>query len=138
MAITLRSSSPGLRFSSAGIQERPLLIVRVIVNDAPGWSRQITSSGFITSNPVRAFEMSAAVNSSLPDTVMVVFSFSVSSTICLRSTFLRLRMMFVTSSITPGMVSNSCLTPSILIDEIAYPSREERSTRRRALPTVMP
>lgn len=32
---------------------------------------------------------------------------------------LEVKVMLVTSSLTPGMVSNSCLTPSIRIDEMA-------------------
>jgi hypothetical protein len=47
-------------------------------------------------------------------------------------------MISVTSSITPGIVENSCSTPSILIDEIAYPSREESKTLLNALPIVSP
>ena len=47
-------------------------------------------------------------------------------------------MISVTSSITPGIVENSCSTPSILIDEIAYPYREESNTLLKALPIVSP
>ncbi len=42
------------------------------------------------------------------------------------------------SSTTPSMVANSCIAPSTLREEMAAPSREERSTRRRELPTVWP
>lgn len=37
-------------------------------------------------------------------------------------------MISVTSSTTPGMVVNSCSTPSIRIPVMAKPSSEERST----------
>ena len=47
-------------------------------------------------------------------------------------------MISVTSSITPGIVENSCSTPSILIDEIANPSREESKTLLNAFPIVKP
>ena len=47
-------------------------------------------------------------------------------------------MISVTSSTTPGIVENSCSTPSILIEVIAYPSKEESNTLRRAFPTVIP
>ena len=51
---------------------------------------------------------------------------------------LRLRMMSVTSSTTPGSEENSCRTPSILTAVIAAPSIDDRSTRRSALPMVVP
>ena len=51
---------------------------------------------------------------------------------------LRLRMMSVTSSTTPGSDENSCSTPSILTAVIAAPSIEDSSTRRSALPIVVP
>ena len=50
--------------------------------------------------------------------------------------FLRLRMMSVTSSRTPGRVVNSCATPSILTAVTAAPSSDESSTRRSELPNV--
>ncbi len=50
----------------------------------------------------------------------------------------RLRIISVTSSTTPGIVENSCSTPSILIDVIAYPSREDNNTLLKALPIVRP
>jgi hypothetical protein len=49
---------------------------------------------------------------------------------------LRLRMMSVTSSRTPGSVVNSCATPSTLTDVTAAPSSEDSSTRRSELPNV--
>ena len=49
---------------------------------------------------------------------------------------LRLRMMSVTSSRTPGSVVNSCATPSIFTEVTAAPSRDESSTRRREFPNV--
>src|SRR5205085_8750737 len=42
------------------------------------------------------------------------------------------------SSTTPGIDWNSCSTPSILTAVTAAPSIDESSTRRRALPTVVP
>ena len=47
-------------------------------------------------------------------------------------------MMSVASSTTPGMGENSCSTPSILTAVTAAPSIEDSSTRRMALPTVVP
>lgn len=52
--------------------------------------------------------------------------------------FFKFRIMSVTSSRTPGTVENSCSTPSILIDVIATPSKDESNTRRRLLPSVIP
>ena len=42
------------------------------------------------------------------------------------------------SSITPGMEENSCITPSTRTDVMAAPWSDERSTRRSALPSVVP
>ena len=100
--------------------------------------RQITNSGFKTSKFDITSLKSPARNSSRPLTLIVNTSPSASSTRRLRRTCLRLRMIFVTSSITPGIVANSCSTPSILMHEIAKPSSEERRIRRKALPIVIP
>src|ERR1700746_1476752 len=53
-------------------------------------------------------------------------------------TCLRLRMMSVASSTTPGIEENSWSTPSILTAVTAAPSIELSKARRRALPTVVP
>ena len=60
------------------------------------------------------------------------------STCTLSGICLRLRMMSVASSTTPGMGENSCSTPSIFTAEKAAPSIEDSSTRRMALPMVVP
>jgi hypothetical protein len=49
-----------------------------------------------------------------------------------------LRMMSVSSSRTPGIAENSCYTPSVCAEATAVPSSEDKTTRRRALPTVVP
>ncbi len=46
--------------------------------------------------------------------------------------------MSVASSTTPGIGENSCSTPSIFTAVIAAPSIDDSSTRRRALPMVVP
>ncbi len=51
---------------------------------------------------------------------------------------LMLRTMSVTSSRTPGIDENSCSTPSMCTEVTAAPWSEERSTRRRELPRVVP
>ena len=51
---------------------------------------------------------------------------------------LMLRTMSVTSSRTPGIDENSCSTPSICTEVTAAPWSDDRSTRRRALPSVVP
>src|SRR6266436_3437092 len=56
----------------------------------------------------------------------------------LMGTCLRLRMMSVASSTTPGIEENSCRTPSIFTAVMAAPSMELSKARRRALPTVVP
>ena len=45
-------------------------------------------------------------------------------------------MMSVTSSVTFGMVENSCNTPSILTEEMAAPGMDESSVRRSEFPSV--
>ena len=67
-----------------------------------------------------------------------MYSVFASSVCILIGICLRLRMMSVTSSTTPGMGENSCCTPSILTAVTAAPSIEESSTRRRVLPMVVP
>ena len=47
-------------------------------------------------------------------------------------------MMSVTSSVTLGIVENSCSTPSIRTDEMAAPGIEDSSVRRSPLPSVYP
>ena len=47
-------------------------------------------------------------------------------------------MMSVASSTTPWMGENSWSTPSILTAVTAAPSIDDSSTRRSALPTVVP
>jgi len=45
-------------------------------------------------------------------------------------------MMSVTSSVTFGIVENSCNTPSIRTDEIAVPGIDDNKVRRSEFPTV--
>ena len=47
-----------------------------------------------------------------------------------------LRMSSVTSSLTPGIVENSCSTPSMRMLVTAAPGMDESSVRRRELPRV--
>ena len=47
-------------------------------------------------------------------------------------------MMSVASSTVPGIGENSWSTPSIFTAVTAAPSMEDSSTRRIALPTVVP
>jgi len=54
----------------------------------------------------------------------------------LRRTRLRLRMMSVTSSETPGSAQNSWAAPWMRMEVMAAPSMEESRTRRRLLPSV--
>ena len=59
------------------------------------------------------------------------------SSLWLTSTMsLRLRMMSVTSSTTPGMVSNSCSASSNRTCVMAAPGMDERRVRRSELPRV--
>ena len=45
---------------------------------------------------------------------------------------------WVPSSITPGMVENSWITPPIFMRVTAAPGIDEKSTRRKALPSGPP
>ena len=63
------------------------------------------------------------------------YSVLVVSTCILSGTCLRLRMMSVASSTTPGIGENSWSTPSILTAVTAAPSIDDSSTRRSELPT---
>ena len=51
---------------------------------------------------------------------------------------LTLRTISVTSSLTPGMVENSCWTPAILMEVAAVPGSEDSRIRLRELPKVVP
>ncbi len=58
---------------------------------------------------------------------------------CMRSaSCLMLSTMSVTSSRTPGMLLNSCSTPSICTAVTAAPCSDDSRMRRIALPSVMP
>src|SRR2546425_6808456 len=81
--------------------------------------------------------MSAAVISRGPRAWMRAVS-SVPPSCSLTRTSFRLRTMSVTSSVTPGTVENSCSTLFTRAATIAAPCSEESSTRRSALPIVVP
>ena len=80
--------------------------------------------------------MSRALTS--PDLSTRRYSVLVVSTCILSGICFRFRMMSVASSTTPGMGENSCSTPSILTAVTAAPSIDDSSTRRMALPIVVP
>src|SRR5215203_6996825 len=79
---------------------------------------------------------SAAVT--LPASLLVISNSMGSSRSSLNFRPFTLRMMSTTSSLTPGMVENSCATPSILTLVTAEPVSPESITRRSALPSVCP
>ncbi len=56
----------------------------------------------------------------------------------LKRSFLTFKIICTTSSKTPSIVENSCATPLILIAVAADPSKEDKSTRRREFPKVVP
>jgi hypothetical protein len=94
----------------------------------------IGASGLRISTP-EGRSMSFAFTS--PGPVATSGASTSSASVCMRTTrSLRLRMMSVTSSLTPGTVENSCATPSMRTLVIAAPPSEERRTRRRLLPNV--
>ena len=91
---------------------------------------------FSTSTPAGR-SMSLALT--LPGPVTTRGTSTSSASVCMRMTMsLRLSTRSVTSSFTPGIVENSCATPSILTLLIAAPPSDESRTRRRLLPNVYP
>ncbi len=56
----------------------------------------------------------------------------------LSRSFLTLSTIWVTSSLTPGIVENSWYTSRTWMEVTAAPSRDESRTRRSALPSVTP
>ena len=94
-----------------------------------------TSSGLTISTSADS-AMSAAMTGPAP--LLMSRSWTGCDAKLLRRSFLTLRTIWVTSSLTPGIVENSWYTSRIWIDVTAAPSREDRRTRRRALPRVTP
>src|SRR5712691_9812386 len=80
--------------------------------------------------------MSAAVASPGPDLSRVSVTGSLANE--RRRICFRLRTIWTTSSLTPGMVENSCATPRTRAAVIAAPGSELRSTRRSEFPRVVP
>ena len=101
----------------------------------PSSSVQITRSGFMMSMSWPAWIWPARTS---PGPVAVsVIRFGPSP--CMRSaSCLMLSTMSVTSSRTPGMLLNSCSTPSICTAVTAAPCSDDSRMRRIALPSVMP
>src|SRR5215510_7140158 len=112
-----------------------MLAVNSIRIAAP-WSRvQITWSGLRISISELA-SMSEALTCPGPSFFSTM---RLTPSECWRSAIsLMLRIMLVTSSRTPGIEENSCNTPSMCTVVMAAPCKEESSTRRSALPSVMP
>ena len=93
----------------------------------------MTSPGLWISTPAGGV-MSPAVTSLGPDLrryMTTGSSFSEDRTISLM-----LRMIWATSSLTPGIVRNSWGTPSMRTLVTAAPGMEDSSVRRRELPSV--
>ncbi len=90
-------------------------------------------AGLCTVTPVGG-TMSPAVTSPGPCLRRYIDTGSSSSELTTSS--LRLRMMSVTSSFTPGTVVNSCSTPSTRMLVTAAPGMDESSVRRSELPRV--
>jgi len=78
--------------------------------------------------------MSAAVTAPAPD--LRRYMATGSSLSLVNTSPLRLRMISVTSSTTPGRVLNSCWLPSILMLVTAAPGMDDSSVRRNELPSV--
>src|SRR6266496_3360952 len=120
---------------SAGRYPRPFSTRSSISSLALALSVPIWSSGLMTSMSAGG-TMSAAVTSPGPVARRNIVAGSLVSERSRSS--LMLRMMSVTSSLTPGMLENSCRTPSIFIDVTAAPGMDDSSVRRSELPSVYP
>ncbi len=90
-------------------------------------------SGFRISTPAGG-ATSPAVTSPGPFALRYTFTGSSVSERITRP--FRFKMMSVTSSVTFGIVVNSCSTPSIRTEEIAAPGIDDNSVRRREFPIV--
>src|SRR3954453_16590771 len=94
-----------------------------------------TSSGLCTSTPAGG-AMSAAVTAPGPCLrryIVTGSSCSDETTSCLR-----FKINSVTSSRTPGIVENSCRTPSTRMEVTAAPGIDDSSVRRSEFPRVYP
>ena len=94
-----------------------------------------TSSGLTISTSADS-AMSAAMTGPAP--LLMSRSWTGCDAKLLRRSFLTFRTIWVTSSLTPGIVENSWYTSRIWMDVTAAPSRDDRRTRRSALPSVTP
>ena len=90
-------------------------------------------SGLCTVTPAGG-TMSPAVTS--PGPCLRRYMVTGSSSSELTTSSLRLRMMSVTSSFTPGTVVNSCSTPSMRMLVTDAPGMDDSSVRRSELPSV--
>src|SRR5215204_7495343 len=82
--------------------------------------------------------MSISLAVTSPGSLLTISSSTASSRSSLNLMSLMLRMMSTTSSLMPGTVENSWLTPSILTFVTAAPSSPESITLRKELPKVCP
>src|SRR5215216_6459770 len=89
-----------------------------------------------TTSTSALMSISLAVTS--PGSLLTISSSTASSRSSLNLKSLTLRMMSTTSSLTPGTVENSWLTPSILTFVTAAPSSPESNTLLKELPKVCP
>src|SRR5919202_1122588 len=123
-------SWPGCLFWVAGTLPRPRSTTSSISSRPLPFSVAMCSSGLCTSTPAGG-AMSAAVTSPGPCLRRYMVTGSSESELTTRP--LRLRMISVTSSLTPGTVVNSCRVPSIRMLVTAAPGIDDRRVRRGEL-----
>src|SRR5215472_3582988 len=128
-------SWPGCLFWAAETYPRPRSTVSSISSLPLPLSAAMCRPGLCTSTPAGG-AMSAAVTSPGPCLRRYMTTGSSCSDETTRS--LRLRMMSVTSSVTPATVENSCRTPSIRMLVTAAPGIDESRVLRTELPIVYP
>ena len=125
----------GFLLRSAGTQPRPFSTVISMEMRPPLSSVQMYRSGLRISTS-DGCSMAAAVTSPSPSTSRRMVTGP--SECSFSSSRFRFKMMSVVSSTTPGMVENSCSTPSMRTDVTAAPGSDDSKIRRSELPNVIP
>ena len=125
----------GTLFCSAGTYPRPCDKVNSIDKTASGPNVAICRSGFKISTSESVLISPATTLHSPAASIQIVLASSEYNFARMDFTF---RTISVTSSFTPGIVANSCCTPSILMKVTAVPGSDDSSMRRIEFPKTLP
>ena len=121
--------------SFARTYPRPLATTNSIESFPPFASVAISWSGLIISISLSCSILRAVTKPSSLASRCITFT---SSLAFLTTTFFKFRIICVTSSITPSIAWNSCITPSIQTATIADPGILDSITLLSAFPIVVP